>query len=189
VQLADRNARVISLARSKLLYAGVSFAAVFIVLALILTSLDWNSFKGAIERSASARFGRKVTISGPLSVHLWSRKPTVTIVDLMLGSPPWESKRPLAHLDRMLIQLELRALSWCARLKPAFHLETGHLLKQGGAAGALSTLLTPLAAVLAFVDPGLAKDQNCAQLLAEAQPDTHLASGSPPNSPVLPEKR
>ena len=33
---------------------------------------------------------------------------------------------------------------------------------------ALGTLLTPLAAILAFVDPGLAKDQDCSQLLAQA---------------------
>jgi hypothetical protein len=32
-------------------------------------------------------------------------------------------------------------------------------------------LLSPLAAVLAFVDPGLAKDTDCAALLASAKTD------------------
>ncbi|HEV7431612.1 MAG TPA: AsmA-like C-terminal region-containing protein, partial [Steroidobacteraceae bacterium] len=49
-------------------------------------------------------------------------------------------------------------------LKPTFELDAGHLAKQGGIAAALGSVLTPLAAILAFVDPGLAKDQNCAQL-------------------------
>lgn len=39
-------------------------------------------------------------------------------------------------------------------------------LLQGGAAVALGTVLTPLAAVLAFVDPGLARDADCKTLLA-----------------------
>jgi AsmA family protein len=45
---------------------------------------------------------------------------------------------------------------------------------QAGVAVALGALVTPLAAVVAFVDPGLAKDADCASLLAEAQ-----AGGAP----------
>ena len=47
-------------------------------------------------------------------------------------------------------------------------IDVGSTIKQGAVAAALGTLLTPLAAVIAFVDPGLAKDQNCAQMIAEA---------------------
>jgi uncharacterized protein involved in outer membrane biogenesis len=54
-------------------------------------------------------------------------------------------------------------------LKPSFQLEVGHLLKQGAMGTDQGTLRTPFAAVLAFVDPGLAKDQDCAQLLAQTQ--------------------
>jgi AsmA family protein len=36
---------------------------------------------------------------------------------------------------------------------------------QTGAAVALGTLLTPVAALLAFVDKGLAKDANCAAVI------------------------
>jgi AsmA family protein len=39
---------------------------------------------------------------------------------------------------------------------------------QAGGAIALGMLLTPVAAMLAFVDPGLARDSDCAALLAEA---------------------
>ncbi len=52
--------------------------------------------------------------------------------------------------------------------RPALRLDAGSVAKQGGAAVALGALLTPVAALLAFVDPGLAKDQNCAQLLQSA---------------------
>jgi len=51
-------------------------------------------------------------------------------------------------------------------IKPKFGPDKGQLIKQGGIAAALGTLLTPVAAMLAFVDPGLAKDQDCSALLA-----------------------
>ena len=54
-------------------------------------------------------------------------------------------------------------------LKPSVRLEAGHALKQGAVAAALAVVATPLAAIFAFVDPGLAKDQNCAALLAETK--------------------
>lgn len=46
--------------------------------------------------------------------------------------------------------------------------EAGGAVAQGGVALAIGTLLSPLAAVLPFVDPGLAKDAACASLVAQA---------------------
>jgi hypothetical protein len=63
--------------------------------------------------------------------------------------------------------------------KPSIGLDVGNTVKQGAVAAALGTLVTPLAAVLAFVDPGLAKDQNCSQLIAQAE-----ARGPPPPPPA-----
>jgi uncharacterized protein involved in outer membrane biogenesis len=48
---------------------------------------------------------------------------------------------------------------------PSVSLSVPSLLEQGGIAAAAGVLLTPVAALLAFIDPGLAKDQNCAALL------------------------
>ncbi len=53
--------------------------------------------------------------------------------------------------------------------KPTFGLDAGSTAKQGAAAAALGVLATPIAALIAFVDPGLAKDQNCAQMIAAAE--------------------
>jgi uncharacterized protein involved in outer membrane biogenesis len=53
--------------------------------------------------------------------------------------------------------------------KPDIGLESGESLTQTGIAAALASLVAPLAAVLAFVDPGLAEDANCAGLLVEAK--------------------
>ena len=50
---------------------------------------------------------------------------------------------------------------------PVFGVEMGKPAVQAGGAVALGVLLSPLAAMLAFVDPGLAKDVNCAAVLAQ----------------------
>ncbi|MBS0419301.1 MAG: AsmA family protein [Proteobacteria bacterium] len=50
---------------------------------------------------------------------------------------------------------------------PAFSIEAKKPIAQAGGAVALGVLLTPVAAMLAFVDPGLAKDSDCGALLAE----------------------
>lgn len=56
---------------------------------------------------------------------------------------------------------------------PALGIDTGPLVTQGGIGVALA-LVNPVAAVLAFIDPGLTKDANCAGLLTTAK-----AQGAP----------
>jgi AsmA family protein len=58
-------------------------------------------------------------------------------------------------------------------LHPAVGVKTENLLAQAGVAAALGTLLTPFAAALAFIDPGLAKNKDCSAVLAEAQADVN----------------
>jgi uncharacterized protein involved in outer membrane biogenesis len=50
---------------------------------------------------------------------------------------------------------------------PSVSVEKGKALAQAGVAIALGVALTPLASILAFVDPGLAHDADCAALLAD----------------------
>jgi uncharacterized protein involved in outer membrane biogenesis len=73
-------------------------------------------------------------------------------------------------------------------LKPSVGVDIGSTAKQGAIAAALGAIATPIAAVLAFVDPGLAKDQNCAAMLAEAEhkgpppPKSGVTSADRPSS-------
>ena len=52
--------------------------------------------------------------------------------------------------------------------KPAVGLDAGRAIAQGGVAAGLAALLSPFAALLPFVDPGLAEDANCAALVSQA---------------------
>lgn len=56
---------------------------------------------------------------------------------------------------------------------PRVRLEKRGALLQGGAAVALGVLLTPLAAALAFVDPGLAHGADCSAVLEAARTEAH----------------
>jgi uncharacterized protein involved in outer membrane biogenesis len=52
---------------------------------------------------------------------------------------------------------------------PKVGVDAGSIVAQGGLAAALGSLLSPLAALLPFVDPGLAEDANCGALIASAR--------------------
>jgi uncharacterized protein involved in outer membrane biogenesis len=79
-------------------------------------------------------------------------------LDLRLQGHP---KRPRLRLRApLLVQGPLR--------HPGVKMDAKKPAAQAAGAVVLGTLLTPVAAMLAFVDPGLTKDANCAALLAEA---------------------
>jgi AsmA family protein len=59
---------------------------------------------------------------------------------------------------------------------PSIDLQARNSAAQAAEAVALGVVLTPLAAILAFVDPGLAKDADCAALMASGHADDARAS-------------
>ena len=67
--------------------------------------------------------------------------------------------------------------------KPVFSLDTTVLIERGAAAVALGVVLTPIGSLLAFIDPGLAEDSDCAKELADVKnaPKEHPATASPVN--------
>ena len=116
---------------------------------------------------------QNVLITGSGKVELGSEK-----LDLAIQGRPKKFR-----LVRLRSPIEIKG----HLLKPKFELEPGHLARQGAIAAALGTVLTPLAAALAFVDPGLAKDQNCAQLTpAHDEKSVSISRSRPPsiNAPV-----
>jgi len=96
--------------RKTLRVTGILVGSLIVVVLLALALLDWNSLKHPIERIASAKSGRTVTIGGRLEVHIWSWTPTVIVNGLTLGNPPWESARSMATVDRVEIHLKLLPL-------------------------------------------------------------------------------
>jgi uncharacterized protein involved in outer membrane biogenesis len=56
---------------------------------------------------------------------------------------------------------------------PAVGIVVGKLAEQGAVASALGTLLTPIAAVIAFIDPGRAKNKDCVASVSDASESIH----------------
>jgi uncharacterized protein involved in outer membrane biogenesis len=61
---------------------------------------------------------------------------------------------------------------------PSIGVDPGKVAIQAGTAVALGTLLTPVAALLAFVDGGLAKNANCSALISQAEQGKSLAAAA-----------
>jgi AsmA family protein len=64
---------------------------------------------------------------------------------------------------------------------PAIGVDVKKLVGQGAAAAALGTLLTPIAAIIAFIDPGLAKNKDCASALSQTTEPVSAEMGAQPN--------
>ena len=96
-----------------------------------------------------------VRITGRGEIRLGSEE-----LDLSIKGEP---KRP--RLARLRTPVEING----HLRRPSIGVDVGKVAKQGAVAAAVGAVLTPLAAVIAFVDPGLAKDENCAMLLEATQ--------------------
>jgi len=74
-----------------------------------------------------------------------------------------DSKRP--RLLRLWTPITVRG----SLAAPRVGIDVGSTIAQGGVVGALAAVVAPVAALLAFVDPGLAKDADCGALIAGAR--------------------
>jgi hypothetical protein len=97
-------------ARRALAWTGIVLGVLIGAVLLTLALIDWNALKGPIERAASARSGRTVSIAGNLDVHVWSWTPSASIEGLTIGNPPWETGKPMAQVERLQVQLKLLPL-------------------------------------------------------------------------------
>jgi AsmA family protein len=113
---------------------------------------------------------QNVLITGQGDIQLGPEK-----LDLSIKGEPKKIR-----LTRLRTPVEIKG----TLRKPSIGVNAGDTIKQGAIAAALGAVVTPIAAVLAFVDPGLAKDQNCAQLVANAEEK----GPPPPKSAVTPVK-
>jgi len=104
----------------------------------------------------------KVLITGKGEVDLGPE-----LLDLTLNGQP---KQPRLFRIKSPIQLG-GTLS-----KPKIGINAGNTPGQAALATVLGVVATPLAAALAFIDPGLAKDADCSALLEEAHRSTNARS-------------
>jgi uncharacterized protein involved in outer membrane biogenesis len=116
--------------------------------------MDFHDQQGSLKSTTVFIDTTNVLITGRGDINLGSE-------DLNLALQGDAKKVRLVRL-RTPIMLE------GTMLHPGIGVNAGKLAQQAGAAAALGVLLTPVAAALAFIDPGLAKDKDCSTVLAQA---------------------
>jgi AsmA family protein len=127
--------------------------------------VDFQAQKGMLESKSVFIDTTNVLITGRGNINLGDER-----LDLTLQGDPKK-----VRLLRLRSPITLHG----TLLRPAVGVKTDKLLAQAGAAIALGTLLTPAAAALALIDPGLAKNKDCSAVMTEMHQDA--ADQAPPS--------
>lgn len=112
---ADRQAEPYARRRKGLIWTGGVFLTLAILAAILGALWDWNWFRGPLAAMASARLHRQVTISGDLSVHPFSWRPSATVEGVRIANPAWAGRGQVAGIRRIAVQVRLIPLltgSW-----------------------------------------------------------------------------
>src|SRR4029077_19826962 len=135
---------------------------------------QFQALQGTLVAKSLVFDTQNVLITGKGEIDLGSEK-----LDLDLSGQPKKFR-----LGRVRAPIAVRG----TLLHPSIGVKTGNTVGQGAAAVGLGALLGPWGAVLAFIDPGLAKDADCSSLLDEArQQGAQLKTASAaPERPQLP---
>jgi uncharacterized protein involved in outer membrane biogenesis len=94
-------------ARAALKWTGIVAGALAVALLLMLLLVDW---RGPIERFASARLDRPVTIEGALDVQPWSLAPALVAEGVTVGNPEWADEPGMGTIERLTVRLRLLPL-------------------------------------------------------------------------------
>ena len=87
--------------------AGLVMLIMVGAMAYLVIYLDRH--KGLLEINASAALGREVRIEDGVQMH-WSMRPSIALIGLRVGNPPWASREYLAQAERVVVQFDIPSL-------------------------------------------------------------------------------
>jgi uncharacterized protein involved in outer membrane biogenesis len=119
--------------------------------------VDFQAQNGILDSKSVFIDTTHVLITGRGNVNLGDEK-----LDLTLQGDPKQIR---------LLRLRSPITLHGTLLHPSIGVKADKLIEQTGIAVALGTLLTPAAAALALIDPGLAKNKDCSAVVAQAHED------------------
>jgi uncharacterized protein involved in outer membrane biogenesis len=127
--------------------------------------LDFQADNGMLDAKSVFIDTTDVLITGRGHIDLKDEK-----IDLSLQGDPKKIR---------LLRLRSPITLHGTLLHPTVGVQADKLLAQAGIAVALGTLLTPAAAALALIDPGLAKNKDCSSVLANEDASEQASSSKP----------
>lgn len=99
-------------AKKALGWTGAILGVIALAVAILIAIWDWNWFRGPLERMASARLHRQVTITGDLNADVWSWRPSATVDGVAIANPAWAGPGELGTIDRLRVRIRLVPLLW-----------------------------------------------------------------------------
>jgi len=93
-------------------WTGAVLVVIALAVAILIAIWDWNWFRGPLERVASARLHRDVTITGDLNADIWSWRPSATVDGIAIANPAWAGTGKLGTIERLRIRVRLVPLLW-----------------------------------------------------------------------------
>ena len=82
---------------------------ILLLLLVVISQLDLNQFKGAIETQVAELTGRQLTIAGDLQVDI-SMQPSIRIEKLSFANASWGKQTQMLSLELLLLKIELLPL-------------------------------------------------------------------------------
>ena len=73
---------------------------------IAIRSIDWNEYKGLVTDAAREATGRRLDLSGDLSLALGLR-PGIAFNDVSFENADWGSRSDMARIERLIVQLRL----------------------------------------------------------------------------------
>jgi uncharacterized protein involved in outer membrane biogenesis len=117
--------------------------------------MDFKDRNGSLDTTTVYIDTSNVLITGRGNINLGSEA-----IDVALQGDPKQVR---------LLRLRAPIALGGTLRHPTVGIKAGKLAEQAGAAAALGALLTPVAAAIAFIDPGLAKNKDCSTVLEQAR--------------------
>lgn len=102
--------------------AGVTGGALLAIV-FALGVMDWNYFKGPVERVLSARAGRPVHIDGNLDVNLISWNPGASVEGLRIANTDWAGGGDFVAIEQLDVKVKLLPLFKGDVVLPLLHVE------------------------------------------------------------------
>ena len=90
-------------------WTGGVLGAVVLVVALALLWVDRANLRGPAARMLAARVGQPVRIA-TLDLDVFTLNPRAVATGLELGNPRWAGTSPMAHAERVVLEVRLRSL-------------------------------------------------------------------------------
>ena len=87
----------------------VLLVAVVVAGVAVLTSMDFNEYRGLIAEQVKAATGRDLTIAGDLRLDI-SLTPAVAVEGVTFANAPWGSRPEMVTLRRLEVEVELLPL-------------------------------------------------------------------------------